>query len=320
MGTTRRQFLVKVALATATLPLAPSLSLAQFKGKLGYMRIVDNAALFMAVEKGFFKAEGLTLETVPMAGGAVILQGVTSGDLQFGWTNVISLYQAHVEGFGFKLIAGGATNVKGTNDTHAILVGKASPIKHAKDLQGKTVAVNTLNNIVHLMAMAWLDKNGADSSKVKFVEVPFPQMEPALVGGRVDAASVHEPFVTASVEKGVARVLAHPWGEVVPKFLIASWFASEKWIQRNKSEAEAFVRAINRGIDAIHADLDGTRKAMIKWAGLKPELASKIALPVFEKGISLKDVQVTIDLTHKYKLIARPFQAKEVVSPLAAKG
>ena len=74
----------------------------------------------MAMEKGFFKAEGLELETVPMAGGAVIVQGVTSGDLQFGWTNVISLYQAHVEGFDFKLIAGGATNVRGSNETHAI--------------------------------------------------------------------------------------------------------------------------------------------------------------------------------------------------------
>ena len=59
-----------------------------------------------------------------MAGGAVIVQGVTSGDLQIGWTNVISLYQAYVEGFDFKLIAGGATNVRGKNESHAIEVLK----------------------------------------------------------------------------------------------------------------------------------------------------------------------------------------------------
>ena len=88
------------------------------------MKIVDNAPMFVAMERGFFKAAGLELETLPMAGGAVIVQGVTSGDLQIGWTNVISLYQAHVEGFDFKLIAGGATNVKGTNDTHALLGGE----------------------------------------------------------------------------------------------------------------------------------------------------------------------------------------------------
>src|SRR5437016_13021265 len=137
MGITRRKFVIRVAVGVAGLPLLRSLSFAQAKGKLGYMKIVDNAAMFVGMGKGFFKAEGLELETVPMAGGAVIVQGVTSGDLQIGWTNVISLYQAHVEGFDFKLVAGGATNVKGTNESHAIQVLKSSPIKSAKDLRSE---------------------------------------------------------------------------------------------------------------------------------------------------------------------------------------
>ncbi len=313
MTITRRSFLTKLTVGVAALPLTRPLSWAQTKSKLGYMKIVDNAAMFMAMEKGFFKAEGFELETVPMAGGALIVQGVTSGDLQFGWTNVISLYQAHVAGFDFKFIAGGATNLRGTNETHAILVPQASAIIRAADLEGKTVAVNTLNNIVHLMAMAWVDKNGANSSKVKFVELPFPQMEAALLAGRVDAASVQEPFVTASLAKGATRVLANPWSDVAPKFLIASWFASAKWMVKNKETVEGFLRAMNRGIDAVNADREGARSAMVKWTGLSPELAGKVGLPVFEKGVSEKDLQLTIDLTHKYKLISRSFKAQEVI-------
>ncbi|HEX9662824.1 MAG TPA: ABC transporter substrate-binding protein [Candidatus Binatia bacterium] len=320
MGLTRRDFLGKVTVAAAGLPLLSRPSWAQTKGKLGYMKIVDNAPMFVAMERGFFKAAGLELETVPMAGGAVIVQGVTSGDLQIGWTNVISLYQAHVEGFDFKFIAGGATNVKGSNDTHAMLVAKGSPINSAKDLEGKTVAVNTLNNIVHLMALAWLDKNGASSAKVKFVEIPFPQMEAALVAGKIDAASAHEPFPSAALAKGVTRVLANPWSDVIGKFLIASWFASEKWLQKNKQTAQAFIAALNRGIDAVGADPKGSRDAIAKWTGLKPDLAGKIPLPVFEKGVSEKDLQVTIDLTQKYKLIPRAFKARDVISDLAPKG
>jgi NitT/TauT family transport system substrate-binding protein len=320
MGITRRQFVIRVGVGVAGLPLLHSFSFAQAKGKVGYMKIVDNAAMFVGMDKGFFKAEGLELETVPMAGGAVIVQGVTSGDLQIGWTNVISLYQAHVEGFDFKLVAGGATNVKGTNESHTLQVLKSSPIKSAKDLEGKTIAVNTLSNIVQLMAMAWIDKNGASSGRVKFVEVPFPQMEAGLVAGKVDAISVHEPFATAAVQKGQTRVLAHPWSEVIPKFLIASWFASEKWIQKNKPMVQAFIRAINRGIDAIHADPEGSRNSMVKWAGLPADLSGKIGLPLFEKGVSEKDLQGTIDLTAKYKMIARPFKANEIVSELAPKG
>ena len=319
MRISRRNFLTKVVVGVAGLPLLRADGWAQSKGKLGYMKIVDNAAMFVAMEKGFFKTEGLELETVPMAGGAVIVQGVTSGDLQFGWTNVISLYQAFVEGFDFKLIAGGATNVRGSNETHAIIVGKDSPIKLAKDLQGKTVAVNTLNNIVHLMAMAWVDKNGGGASKVKFVEIPFPNMEAALVAGKIDALSVQEPFAAAAARKPETRVLSNPWGDVLPKFLIASWFGSEKWLQKNKQTGEAFVRAINRGIDAIHADKDGARAAMIKWAGLNPDMVGKIGLPLFEKAINEKDVQVTMDLTYKYKMISRPLKASEVLSELARK-
>ncbi len=319
MKVSRRNFLAKVTVGMAGLSLWRDFGWAQAKGKLGYMKIVDNAAMFVAIEKGFFKTEGLELETVPMAGGAVIVQGVTSGDLQFGWSNVISLYQAHVEGFDFKLIAGGATNVRGTNETHAIIVGKDSAIKRAKDLEGKTVAVNTLNNIVHLMAMAWVDKNGGNSRKIKFVEVPFPQMAPALIAGKVDAISVHEPFAAAAARRPETRVLSNPWGDVLAKFLIASWFASEKWIQKNKPVAQSFVRAVNRGVDAIHADPEGARRAMIKWAGLNPDMVTKIGLPLFEKGIHEKDLQVTMDLTYKYKMISRPLKAKEVLSDLARK-
>ena len=317
MVLSRRNFLLKLSVGVAALPFMPGLSSAQAKGKLGYMKIVDNAAMFMAMEKGFFKAEGLELETLPMAGGAVIVQGVTSGDLQFGWSNVITLYHAHVEGFDFKLIAGGAINVREKNNTHQLQVSKDSPIKSAKDLEGKTVAVNTLNNIVHLMAMAWIDKNGGSSSRIKFVEVPFPQMEATLTAGKVDAISVHEPFATAALDKGNVRLLADPWSDVLPKFLIASWFASEKWIVKNKETAQAFVRAINRGIDTIHANPEASRAAMIKWAGLNPDLAKKIGLPLFEKGISETDLQATIDLTQKYKLIGKGIKARDVISEIA---
>jgi NitT/TauT family transport system substrate-binding protein len=317
MGLTRRKFLESAALGAASLPFMSTTTWAQTKGKLGYMKIVDTAPLFVGMERGFFKAAGLELETLPMAGGAVIVQGVSSGDLQIGWTNVISLYQAHAEGFDFKLIAGGATNVKGTHDTHALLVAKASPVKNARDLEGKTVAVNTLNNIVHLMAMAWLDKNGASSAKVKFVEVPFPQMEAALAAGKIDAASVHEPFASAALAKDVARLLAHPWSDVLARFLIASWFASDKWLQKNRQTAQAFISALNRGVDAISADPKGSREAIAKWTGLPPELAAKVALPMYDKALSEKDLQATIDLTRKYKLISRVINARDVISDVA---
>jgi len=58
---------------------------------------------------------------------------------------------------------------------------------------------------------------------------------------------------------------------------------------------------------------------MIKWAGLNPDMVGKIGLPEFEKGINEKDVQTTIDLTYKYKMISKSLKAKDVISDLARK-
>ena len=83
--------------------------------------------------------------------------------------------------------------------------------------------------------------------------------------------------------------------------------------------AQAFIRAIIRGVDAIQADPEASRAAMIKWAGLNPGLAGKIGLPIFDKNLAEKDLQATIDLTQKYKMISRPIKAREVISDLAPK-
>jgi ABC-type nitrate/sulfonate/bicarbonate transport system ATPase subunit len=55
MQLTRRRFVTKVVVGIASVPFMKGLSSAQIRGKLGYMKIVDTAAMFMAVEKGFLR-------------------------------------------------------------------------------------------------------------------------------------------------------------------------------------------------------------------------------------------------------------------------
>ena len=112
------------------------------------------------------------------------------------------------------------------------------------------------------------------------------------------------------------------WGEAIidaiqeSKAMLLVFSSKANASQQIKREVE---RAVNRGIDAIHADQEGARAAMIKWAGLTPEMVGKIGYPLFEKGISEQDVQVTIDLSAKYKLIPRSLKARDVTSEIAPK-
>jgi len=74
------------------------------KVKIGMMPVVDCLQLFVAKEKGFFEQENLKVETIPMAGGAVIAPAVNSGELDIGFSNSLSIIIAHEKGFDFKFL------------------------------------------------------------------------------------------------------------------------------------------------------------------------------------------------------------------------
>jgi NitT/TauT family transport system substrate-binding protein len=194
-------------------------------------------------------------------------------------------------------------------------VAEDSPVKSAKDLSGKTIAANTLGSIIQASGQHWIDNNGGDSSKVKWVEVPFPQMEPALVQKQIDAFVAVEPFVTVpSKVNKKTKVLGYPLGGIAPRLLIASYFSGEAWIQKNGDTVKAFITAINRGIDAHNASPEEAKATIAKHTGLKPEFLKLMALPAFERRILESDLQPMMDVAFRYKLISRKFAPREVIS------
>jgi NitT/TauT family transport system substrate-binding protein len=286
--------------------------------QVGTIKIGDLSPFFIAQERGFFKEAGLDVNAIPMVGGAVIQPALSSGALNIGWSNVVSVYQGHLEGFDYRFIANGAIAKRGTNDVFGFQVAVDSPIKSAKDLSGKTVAVNTLSNIMQAACAHWIDNNGGDSSKVKWVEVPFPQMEPAVVQKNIDAFGAVEPFVTVpSKVNNKTRVLGYPLGGIAPRLLIASYFCSDAWIQKNGDAVKAFITALGRGIDAHNANLEEAKATIAKNTGLKPEFLQLMALPAFEKRIQESDLQPMMDVAFQYKLINKKFPPREVISKIA---
>lgn len=316
---TRRQFL-RVAgggLAAAGSTALPFRALAQSRLNVGYMKIGDLSPFFLALEKDYFKGAGLDINLASMVGGAAIMPALASGSINIGWSNVISIYQGHLQGFDFRFVANGAINKRGSHDVFGICVSPDSPIKSAKDLAGKTVAVNTLRNIMHGATAHWIDANGGDSSTVKWVEIPFPQMAPALVNKQVDAYGGVEPFVTVPVLNQQARLLGRQLGGMAPRLIIASYFGSEAWIGKNVAVVQGFVAALNRGIDLHNANPDEARAVLAKFTGLKPEWFKDMPLPAFEKPIVETDFQPMLDVALRYKFIDRRFPIPEVISRYA---
>jgi NitT/TauT family transport system substrate-binding protein len=131
--------------------------------KVGAIPIVDVAPIYLGVEQGFFKSEGLDVKLELAQGGAAIVPAVMSGQYQFGFSNTTSLLLASSQGLPLKVLTAGAVSTGKTGaDFGAVVAMPDSGIKSAADLAGKTVAVNTLRNIGDTTVRAVIDKAGAD--------------------------------------------------------------------------------------------------------------------------------------------------------------
>lgn len=283
--------------------------------RVGYIPVGDCLQLYVAQENGYLEAEGISVETTPLAGGALIAMAVEAGELEVGWSNLVSLAIANDKGFDFVILSPGAFEREGSNRVHSILVAKDAPIASFADLEGKTVAINTLGNINEIAMTALADAEGVDINKIRLVEVPFPQMGPALASGSVDAILVLEPFVTITTDNGTAKILEpaalKSYGE---RFLIAGWFARKSWIKDNQEAAAGFRRAMLKASQYIEDNPAKARDVLTRHTKLSTELAQVITLPYFGQEATDQDIQPLLDLPAKYGFIERPLTVQELRS------
>jgi NitT/TauT family transport system substrate-binding protein len=281
--------------------------------KVGVIPIADVAPLYVGMQQGFFKNEKLTIKPQIADGGAAIATSVLSGDNQFGFSNVVSLVTARSKKLPLRIVAQGASGYKTEKEAFdTLLVPKGSSIKQAKDLEGKTVAVNALNNIGPLGVNYAVEQAGGDPKKVKYLEVPFPDMIAALEAGRIDAAWVVEPFASQG-QAGGARSIFAPFEAVSPDLTVATYFTSERYIQQNGDVVDRFVRAMDKSLAYASAHPEVARKAVLTYTKIPPAAVQKMKLPNWNPEYNDASIDKTIQLAQKYGFVEKPVALDDLI-------
>src|SRR5262249_14188971 len=177
--------------------VTPSAALAQEKIKLGLLPFSESLAAVIADKQGFFKAEGLEVESAKFDSGALAVPVLQSGRMDIVLSSTVSTFQAIEQGLDAMVLAPAAVVRAAPPYTTTALIVKKGAIRSVKELEGKRIAVNVINSTAWLHAVVLLDKHGVDRSKVRFTEVPFPQMNDPLLNGQLDAVVQVEPFRSA---------------------------------------------------------------------------------------------------------------------------
>jgi NitT/TauT family transport system substrate-binding protein len=275
------------------------------KVEVGTLPIASAATLYLGREKGFFRDEGLDVEPQLQQGGAEVAAGVQSGSFDFGYAGVIPIVIARAQRLPVQIVATTDDQLKDPSDADVITVARGdTDIRSARDLEGATVGVNVLGGVAEVVIKTSIEKDGGDPSKVKLVEVPFPEMGAALDSKRIDAGFVPEPFLLQSVEAGGRVIENASYQAVDPKgFELGIYFATEEYIGENEDVVDRFVRASNRSADYAAEHPDEVRKAIGTYTEIPPDLVQKIKLPRWDSELRQESVELQAEQTRKYGII-----------------
>jgi len=265
--------------------------------------------IFYANEEGFFKAAGLNVTIDTIANGNAIIAAVSSNSYDIGAANSVAIVTAIDKGVPIKIIAPGALHTSSA-PTDLLMVPKSSPFRSGRDLNGKTVAVNSLLGMGILGIQGWISKTGGDPSTVRFVEIPFSAMGIALAQGRVDAAEVAEPFVTAAKDR--MRILAVANNAISEHFLVDGWIASDSWLLQHADAASRFAAAMRRAHVWANSHHRESVAILARYVQVSPEVASTMTRATFGTTLEPQLLQPLLDTAAKYGLLPHTLPAANV--------
>ncbi len=230
-----------------------------------------NAPMHIAVEKGFFEAEGLKPEEVQIDSGHV-QEGIGSGQLDIGMGLASKFLQPIENGLPVRFVAGMHTGcIK-------VMTKKGNGIVSIKDLKGKKVGVPGLADATTFILKRALMNAGVSvdekNPEVEFVVFSRNDLPQALKNGSVDVIALVDPVATITQEEYDLNVLLDN-GKTAPydKEYCCVIFLAEKLAQENPEVAAAATRALLRAAAWIQAHPEETARIQLEKKYVSGDLA-----------------------------------------------
>ena len=275
----------------------------------------DTTAHLYAVDAGLYRRAGLNVVLQPLASGAAIAAAVVGGSLQIGDSSLLGIVTAHTRGIPFQYVVPGHI-YRHEAPTELLIVRKDSPIQTARDMNGKTLGVTAVKDLLSTVALAWIDTNGGDSKTVKQIEFPMAAMGEAFKAGRVDAANLIEPILSQLLGSGDYRVLGDANNAVADRYLASAYVTTAGYATANPGIIQRYARVMREANQFANAHPDMTAPLLSAWTHVDAATIVRGKRFFFAETLLPADIQPVIDTAAKYKLIEKSFDAREIISPL----
>ncbi len=257
--------------------------------KIGYLPLVMSLPTFVAAEKGYFIDQGLDVELVPFQSGTAIIDALVANRIQADCGSAISGHwfaEQNVPGKFKIFLVYGPDNPD--DHTFVVVVKQDAQINDFKDFKGKRVG-HFPGATSRALAKAVI-RTQLDPDSVNFVEIPPPNMVPALAAGQVDAFFTPEPLGMIAVSKKMGRYLmAHPVSVLNLKrgYPGGAFSISSRFLMKHPDKAAKIRAAIEKGVDFIRTHEKAARGFLEKYTRLPKPVAMRIP---FDKWIKVGEL------------------------------
>lgn len=233
--------------AVVAADMAPEAGKSAEKVTIGVSPVMSSAAVFVAVEKGYFAEQGIEAVLEPFkASGAKMVPFLATGELDVGGGNVnAGLYNAIASDIPVKIVADKGT-VSPKHGYLALLVRKdlveGGRYKSYRDLKGMTMAVTAKGVSQEIVTDRYLKRAGLTLADINLVTLAYQDMNIAFANKSLDATVQIEPFVAAAVKENLA-VRIEGNDVIYPNQQSAVIIYSPSFIEKRPAVAKAFMVA-----------------------------------------------------------------------------
>lgn len=248
------------------------------------LTFVSSSPLFIAADKGYYKAEGLDYEFKFFRAATPVAVGVASGDCDFGVTGLTAGF-FNLAGKGALKIIGAQSREEPGYDFVAFLASNKAykaGLTSIQKLPGHSMGITQVGSTFHYNAGMLAAKYGWDLNKIKLVPLQsVPNMLAAIKSGQVDTIAMPAHIASAFDKRGLAKIIG--WVHKETPWQLGALFTSTKNVTQRRAIVEKFVRAYQKAATDYH-------EAFNKLEGGKRVFGdkAKALIPIIQKYTKAK--------------------------------
>ena len=285
---TRRDFLGASLVLAAGGLLAPVRALGQaqpLRINVVYTPVLIFAPLFVAIERGYLRDEGIEAELISAPGGTSVFAVLASGRAEAAVGGLgAALFNAADRGLDFKVVAPAHSERPPVSTPLVVdrVAFERGQIRTVRDLRGKKVSVNVIGSATEFWVNAALLRGGLTIDQVQLVEVNFPDVPAALANGAIAGGMLGEPLTTLAEDRGQIVRLSQ---DFIDNVQVTAVYYGGPFMRDHPRQAVGFIVAWLRACRYLYGggySRDDVALIVQKYTGVPADVVKRARPPYHE--------------------------------------